>query len=131
MFLSLGGNIVPMEVNQYERFDSFSYAGMVGSLPEEHVTVPTDASSQKGLTEAEVFANEVYDRAMSHEGSNKSGVITAGIALQLFWPACILAACGFIQNGSILVWWCTVSVRSGWCLDAGSSLHMIQPWMYF
>jgi hypothetical protein len=108
MILSLGGNIVPMEVNQYERIDSFSYAGMVGSLPEEQPTVPTDESSEKGLTEAQKFGREVHDRAMNYEGSNKSGVISLGIALQLFWLACILSACGFIQMGGILVWWCTV-----------------------
>jgi hypothetical protein len=109
MVLSLGGNIVPMEVNQYERIDSFSYAGMIGSLPEDQPTVPTDESSEKGLTEAQKFGREVHDRAMNYEGSNKSGVITAGILLQLFWLACILSACGFIQMGGILVWWCTVS----------------------
>jgi hypothetical protein len=111
MLLSIGGNIVPMEVNQYERLDSFSYAGMVGSLPEEKVTIPTDASSQQGLTEADSFANEVHARALDSTGSNKSGVIAAGIALQLFWLGCILTACWFIQSGSIIVWWCTVSIN--------------------
>ena len=133
MLLSLGGNIVPMEVNQYERLDSFSYAGMVGSLPEERPTVPTDASSQQGKTEAEVFADEVHARALDSSGSNKSGVITAGIILQLFWLGCILTACWFIQSGSIIVWWCTVS-----CLCARVSQSRVladttqmKPWMYF
>lgn len=108
MLLSLGGNIVPMEVNQYERIDSFSYAGMVGSLPEEKPTAPTDPSEQEGVTEAEKFAKEVMKRAMNHSGSNKSMKITLGILLQLFWLSCIMAACWFVQTGAIIVWWCTV-----------------------
>lgn len=46
---------------------------------------------------------------MNHTGSNKSGVIIMGILLQLLWLGCILTACWFIQTGSIIVWWCTVS----------------------
>lgn len=58
MMLSLGGNIVPMEVNEYERIDSFSYQGMMGSHSDERPTVPSDIG-QQGLSQAEIFANEV------------------------------------------------------------------------
>ena len=31
MVISLGGNIVPMEVNQYERVDAFNYQGFIAT----------------------------------------------------------------------------------------------------
>lgn len=58
MMLSLGGNIVPMEVNEYERIDSFSYQGMMGANDDERPTIPSDIDSE-GMSQAKLFAREV------------------------------------------------------------------------
>lgn len=115
MLLSLGGNIMPMEVNSYERMDTFTYSGMMASRPDEMITAPTAKHAASGGSEAEFFADEVHSRAMDHGGSKKSIAVLCGILLQLLWLGCIVGACWFTVSGGIVVWWCTVSQSRG-CL---------------
>lgn len=106
MMLSLGGNIVPMEINDYEQIDAFSYAGMIPTADQKinHAIIqPT------GETESERFAFQVCLRAIDSRGARRTVAIWTGVLLQCFWLACILIACWFLESGSIIVWWCTVS----------------------
>jgi hypothetical protein len=105
MLLSLGGNIVPMELTDYETVDQFSYAGMVPTADSKADRVEFQPI---GETEAERFASRVYIRALDARGARRTLAIWGGIGLQLFWLTCILVACWFLESGSIIVWWCTV-----------------------
>jgi hypothetical protein len=106
MMLSLGGNIVPMDINDYEQVDAFSYAGMI---PTANQKINNVVAKSTGETEAERFAALVHSRARDKSGARRSVAIWTGILLQCFWLTCILIACWFLDSGSIVVWWCTVS----------------------
>ncbi len=105
MLLSLGGNIVPMEVIDYERVDAFSYNGMVPTA--DHKTSDL-VFKPSGETEAERFASQVYLRAVDDCGARRSVTVWIGIALQTFWLTCILSACWFLESGTVVTWWCIV-----------------------
>ncbi|EMD01098.1 hypothetical protein BAUCODRAFT_135834 [Baudoinia panamericana UAMH 10762] len=99
MVLSLGGNIVPMEVNQYERVDSFAYAGMVGSIAKEQPVHPSSASKTKGLTQAQEFAEQVHAKSVDFTGSRKGTIITIVEQMKpwmLFWY--FFAACSSLLD---------------------------------
>jgi hypothetical protein len=133
MLLSLGGNIVPMDLNDYETVEQFSYAGMIPTADSKADGV---AFQPVGETEAERFASQVYLRALDARGARRTLAIWGGIALQLFWLACILMACWFLGSGSIIVWWCTV--RSTPYFVRNPHLHLLMivgaqnsGWMFF
>ncbi len=88
MLLSLGGNIVPADIKEYENVDAFSYQGMV-AVPEHHPVHPRhyeahidkknkDEVQAKKIKAAEKFANQVMDRAMEDPGVRPSR-ISAGV----------------------------------------------------
>ncbi|KAH8886644.1 hypothetical protein GQ53DRAFT_341669 [Thozetella sp. PMI_491] len=103
ILLSLGGNIVPMEVNDYENIDKFQYQGM---MPSAHDHVDDSGDAGEGKTEAELFANQVLQRARSHTGGRPISSIVLGMLFQCCAIAAILVACWFLESGAILVWWC-------------------------
>ncbi|KAH8796380.1 hypothetical protein BGZ57DRAFT_998130 [Hyaloscypha finlandica] len=108
MMLSLGGNIVPMDISDYEQVDTFSYAGMIPTADQK---TNSFVAKSTGETEAERFAALVHSRARDKLGARRSVAIWFGIILQCFWLTCILIACWFLDSGSIIVWWCT---NNGW-----------------
>ncbi len=110
--LSLGGNIIPMDVTDYEAIDGFTYSGLIAT--EDQNTSNVDLSLSGG-TEAERFASRVYNRAINPRGARKSVAIYIGIGMQVFWLGCILFACWLLESGSIIAWWCDVrSTFSTW-----------------
>lgn len=106
MTISLGGNIVPREVTDFERVDTFSYQGFVATA--DHQTRDPVLKST-GETEAEHFASEVHSRALEFRGKKNFFAIWIGITLQVFWLSCILVACWFLESGTVVTWWCIVS----------------------
>lgn len=116
--LSLGGNIVPSDVNDYERVAAdFTYSGMVASKPDQHETNAAMVENDEGegeddvvadMKEAALFARKVAARAKDTSGTRKSGVIAIGIAVQIFLLGLIMVAYWLLQSGSVVVWWCTV-----------------------
>jgi hypothetical protein len=108
MTISLGGNIVPREVTDFERVDTFSYQGFVATA--DHQT-SDPVFRPTGETEAEHFASEVHRRALDFRGKRRSFTVWIGITLQVFWLSCILAACWFLESGTVITWWCTVSLN--------------------
>lgn len=57
MMLSLGGNIVPLELNAYERTETFQHQGVAGVHSDE-TSMPKDKTDD-GFTQADMFAREV------------------------------------------------------------------------
>ena len=109
MMISLGGNIVPREVNDFERADTFSYQGFA-AMADHQISDPVFKST--GETEAEHFASEVHCRALDFHGKRRSFAVWTGIILQVFWLSCIFAACWFLESGTVVTWWCTMSLSS-------------------
>ena len=120
MMLSLGGNIVPMDISDYEQVDTFSYAGMIPTADQK---TNSFVAKSTGETEAERFAALVHSRARDKLGARRSVAIWFGILLQCFWLTCILIACWFLDSGSIIVWWCTVS-RSAFKIEIRNYSHL-------
>ncbi len=108
ILLSLGGSIVPMEVNDYENVDAFQYQGMVAVAD---VRVEDQDGHETKKTEAERFADQVLIRARDPVQSRPTMSITLGMLIQVCAIGAILIACWFLESGAILVWWCEVSVE--------------------
>lgn len=115
--LSLGGNIVPTEVHDYELNSSaLSYGGMVATNNEEMEDEMED--TRPALSGAQAFAAKVDARSQDMRGGTRYVRVWYGIALQLFWLGVLLGACWFTRSGSILVWWCKVRNAEGPQLDS-------------
>lgn len=105
--LSLGGNIIPMDVRDYEGIDAFHYQSLmpVGvaeqQLPADGSALPSDPADR--------FALRVFNRARADTGAQPIMRIYCGMAMQLAWIGCILGACYVLSVGAIVVWWCDVS----------------------
>jgi hypothetical protein len=109
MLLSLGGNIVPQTLAEYDK-EAFSYGGMIAT---EEGTNPNFAQDFKlAKTSPQEFAKVVRQRAHNHHGSSKWKIAIIGITAQLCWIAIILVACSLTQSGSVVVWWCQVCRRA-------------------
>lgn len=125
MVISLGGNIIPMEVNQYEKIDTFEYQGYIATdtrskerdrhrnsfgpgMGTQMSTTSTTAQEER--LNAEAFAELVYKRSRNPVGSRPILAIVAGCLLQCLWLAIILYACYFLSSGAIIVWWCEVNL---------------------
>ncbi|KAF2428630.1 hypothetical protein EJ08DRAFT_322086 [Tothia fuscella] len=103
MLLSLGGNIVPQTIAEYEK-DVFSYGGMIASGGGANPVFEASLSAATaGPTE---FAEIVRRRAYNDYGSSKRWIAFVGITAQICWITLLLVACYLTQAGSILVWWC-------------------------
>ena len=89
MVLSLGGNLVPTDINDYERVAAdFNYSGMIASRPdeprptrfEEEVEHDVDDDDLKiESNDAKEFANLVASRARDTSGIRKTGVMTLSV----------------------------------------------------
>ncbi len=80
ILLSLGGRIVPVDLNDYENTDTFSYQGMV------HVAdsaARDDEGGTEGKIEAEKFADEVTRQANQDIGVRLAMNIGSGMILQV------------------------------------------------
>ena len=107
MLLSLGGNIVPTEANDYELNSSaFSYGGMIATSNKEQEV--DEMEDRPALSGAQAFAAKVDVRSQDMRGGTKYVRVWYGIVLQILWLGVLLGACWFTQSGSILVWWCKV-----------------------
>lgn len=115
--LALGGSIVPNQVSEYASLEDFSYAGMpstnsVDGLMKRRLsgkTWPEQLDDDPDLI-AERFADQVHARAIDNRGTAKLFKVAVGICGLI---ACILLICGacvILSAGSIVVWWCQVSV---------------------
>ncbi|KAF2869416.1 hypothetical protein BDV95DRAFT_577273 [Massariosphaeria phaeospora] len=98
MALSLGGNIIPRQIDDFIDLDNFSY-GMRDTAADD-ATGNTDECTD--------FAQSIADRVL-HDQSGSSKTLEATIIVLILCGclSCILAACWFLQSGAIVVWWCT------------------------
>ena len=108
MCLSLGGNIVPANANDYELNPAtFSYGGLIATQHED--TEAEDVlERQNGLESAKGFAVKVKLRSQDPRGGTKYVRVWYGIFIQILLIGVLLGACWFTQSGSVLVWWCKV-----------------------
>lgn len=103
MAFSLGGNIIPQQINDYRNLDDFSYGMRNSTSP--GIDVEKDKLEKSG---AEDFAKTVYTRVIEdYSGSKKTIEVATGILMLLACSAGILGACWILQSGAIVVWWCT------------------------
>ncbi len=106
ILLSLGGNIVPVEVNDYKNIGDFTYQGMVPVADASFPPRENETGGSTGKSEAEKFADEVAQRAKKDWGVRPTRSIAGGMILQAVAIGTILVACWFLESGSVLVWWC-------------------------
>ena len=93
--LSLGGNIIPDEIT-----DSDS--------PGKKETPKLDESVLH-LTDPELFAIQVAERARQLDGRFPTASIYGAMASQLVLVGAILGGCYFLSAGTLISWWCDVS----------------------
>jgi hypothetical protein len=103
MLLSLGGNIVPQHLTDYEE-TAFSYGGMIAT--ETKSSEAYDQPPETTNLSPKAFAQHVRARALNPHGSSKRLVAAIGIFSQLVWIGIILLACYMTQSGGVVTWWC-------------------------
>jgi hypothetical protein len=106
MLLSLGGNIVPNTSGDYEQ-EGYTYGGIIGNTSNIGETESRLLSVK--TIDAATFAQVVKARADNPIGGSKRLVASIGIFCQVFWVGIIIFACWFTEEGSVIVWWCSVS----------------------
>ena len=116
MLLSLGGNIVPTQTSDYKlKTSAFSYDGFIATSHAGEGKDEADDLKDLSCSDAKKFAKRVERRANKPRGEMremKRLAVGFGIGLQLFWLVVLLAACWFLQSGSVVAWWCQVSANS-------------------
>ncbi|KAK6517417.1 hypothetical protein TWF281_004074 [Arthrobotrys megalospora] len=122
MLLSLGGTIVPAQTSEYQvrnpnlRYDEVIAAPLVEQKPVTKVGTGESGEGgagggeekepHTGISETLIFRRAVSKRARSWKGGRSSWRVWVGIILQIFLLAVLLLACGLLQAGAVIVWWC-------------------------
>lgn len=126
MFLSLGGSITPSNVGEYDPAEPFSYGGF---MPTTRVTAPrkrvgnshtsatdfgrlADDMEENERTAAQVFAQEVLERAENDSGGGIRFGIFVAMALQFVLVIGILIPMWYAQRGAVVTWWCRVCAKT-------------------
>lgn len=123
MFLSLGGSITPSNVGEYDPAEPFSYGGFMPTTSVKAVQRRPDSSrsadpfslarhteAQHGHnSDAEIFAEEVRQRALDDGGGGIRFGVFFAMMLQFVLILLLLVPLWYAQRGAVVTWWCRVS----------------------
>ncbi|KAJ4318735.1 hypothetical protein N0V84_006728 [Fusarium piperis] len=119
MFLSLGGSITPSNVGEYDPAEPFSYGGFMPTTrvraAKRRPATPASGNrhgitfeAESEQTEAQVFAQEVLERAEDDSGGGIKFGIFLAMALQFVLIIAMLIPMWYAQRGAVVSWWCRV-----------------------
>ena len=115
MLLSLGGNLIPSSVHDYDASSTFSYAGLKQSKSMSSIQDSSGRPRQEKRTQSEDnmdpashFAKKVQARARVRFGGVGYSKVWAAMGCQLALIVVNLLAMWYGQLGGVVMWWCTV-----------------------
>lgn len=119
MFLSLGGSITPSNVGEYDPAEPFSYGGFMPTTSVKAVRRKPDSASDhfsdareteaQQRSDAEIFADEVEERALHDGGGGVRFGVFFAMVLQFVLIVLLLVPLWYAQRGAVVTWWCRVS----------------------